>query len=73
MDSLTKHFQLTKIIPQARQIFLITTRKPGEQIDNFVTPLQTRLAQQCDYNDEKDNQMVQIHDCTLTIHFVTGK
>ena len=67
MDSLTEHFQLKKNIPQARQTFLTTTPRPGERINNFVTRLQT-LAEHCDYNDEKDNQ---IRDRTLT--FVTNK
>ena len=65
MNSLTEHFQLKKNIPQARQTFLTTTPRPGERINNFVTRLQT-LAEHCNYNDEKDNQ---IRDRTLT--FVT--
>ena len=36
-------------------------------INNFVARLQT-VAEHCDYNDEKDNQ---IRDCTLT--FVASK
>ena len=67
MDALTEHFQLKKNVPQARQTFLTTKPKPGERINNFVTRLQT-LADHCDYNDEKDNQ---IRDHTLT--FVTDK
>ena len=67
MDVRTEHFQLKKNIPQARQTFLTATPRPGERINNFVTGLQA-LAEHCDYNDEKDNQ---IRDRTLTC--VTNK
>lgn len=67
MDALTEHFQLKKNVPRARQTFLTTKPKPGERIHNFVIRLQT-LAEHCDYNDEKDNQ---IRDLTLT--FITDK
>ena len=68
MDALTEHFQLKRnMIPQARQTFLTTKPKPGERIHNFVTRLQT-LAEHCDYNDEKDNQ---IRDRALI--FITDK
>ena len=67
MDALTEHFQLKRNISQSRQTFLTAEPKPGERIHNFVTRLQT-LAEDCDYNDEKDNQ---IRDRALI--FITDK
>ena len=57
MDALTEHFQLKKKLAKSS-----SPPNPGERINNFVTRLQT-LADHCDYNDEKDNQ---IRDRTLT-------
>ena len=56
MESLTDHFKLKKNIPMARQVFLTAKPKPGERIHNFITRLQT-LAEDCDYSEEKDNQI----------------
>ena len=51
MDALTEHFQLKKKLAKSS-----SPPNPGERINNFVTSLQT-LADHCDYNDEKDNQI----------------
>ena len=56
-EALTEHFQLKKKLAKSS-----SPPNPGERINNFVTRLQT-LADHCDYNDEKDNQ---IRDRTLT-------
>ena len=52
MDSLSDHFKHRNNAPMARQAFLVT----GETINNFITRLQ-KLAEHCDYEAERDNQV----------------
>lgn len=40
----------------ARQNFLAAKLSAGETINNFITRLQ-KLAERCDYEGEKDNQV----------------
>lgn len=40
----------------ARQNFLAAKPSAGETINNFITRLQ-KLAERCDYEGEKDNQV----------------
>lgn len=56
MDCLSKHFKLKKNAPMARQTFLAATSLASETTNNFVTRLQ-KLAQHCDYEGERDNQV----------------
>ena len=56
MDCLSEHFKLKKNAPMARQTFLAATPLAGETINNFITRLQ-KLAQHCDYEGERDNQV----------------
>ena len=56
MDCLSEHFKLKKNAPMARQIFLAATPLPGETVNNFITRLQ-KLAEHCDYEGERDNQV----------------
>ena len=56
MDSLTDHFKVRKNAPMARQAFLAARPTAGETINNFITRLQ-KLAEHCDYEGERDNQV----------------
>ena len=56
MDCLSEHFKLKKNAPMARQTFLAATPLAGETINNFITRLQ-KLAEHCDYEGERDNQV----------------
>ena len=56
MDCLSEHFKLKKNAPMARQIFLAAIPLAGETINNFITRLQ-KLAEHCDYQGERDNQV----------------
>ena len=56
MDSLSEHFKLRKNAPMARQNFLAAKPSAGETINNFITRLQ-KLAEHCDYEGERDNQV----------------
>ena len=56
MDRLSQHFKLKKNAPMARQTFLVATPLAGETINNFITRLQ-KLAEHCDYEGERDNQV----------------
>ena len=56
MDSLTDHFKVRKNAPMARQTFLTAKPTAGETINNFITRLQ-KLAEHCDYEGERDNQV----------------
>ena len=56
MDCLSEHFKLKKNTPMARQTFLAATPLAGETINNFITRLQ-KLAEHCDYEGERDNQV----------------
>ena len=56
MDCLSEHFKLKKNALMARQTFLAATPLAGETINNFITRLQ-KLAEHCDYEGERDNQV----------------
>ena len=56
MDSLSEHFKPRKNAPMARQAFLAAQPSAGETINNFITQLQ-KLAQHCEYEGERDNQV----------------
>ena len=56
MDCLSEHIKLKKNAPMARQTFLAATPLAGETINNFITRLQ-KLAEHCDYEGERDNQV----------------
>ena len=56
MDSLSDHFKHRKNAPMARQTFLAAKPSAGETINNFITRLQ-KLAEHCDYEAERDNQV----------------
>ena len=56
MDALSEHFKMRKNVPMARQAFIAAKPLVGETINNFITRLQT-LAEHCDYEDERDNQV----------------
>ena len=56
MDSLSDHFKHRKNASMARQTFLAAKRSAGETINNFITRLQ-KLAEHCDYEAERDNQI----------------
>ena len=56
MDCLSEHFKLKKNAPMARQTFLAATPLASETINNFITRLQ-KLAEHCDYEGERDNQV----------------
>lgn len=56
MDCLSEHQKLKKTALMARQTFLAATPLVGETINNFVTRLQ-KLAEHCDYEGERDNQV----------------
>ena len=56
MDCLSEHFKLKKNAPMARQTFLAATPLAGETINSFITRLQ-KLAQHCDHQGERDNQV----------------
>ena len=62
MDSLSDHFKLRKNAPMARQSFLALQPTAGETINNFITRLQ-KLAEHCDYEGERDNQ---VRDCAIS-------
>ena len=55
MDSLSEHFKHRKNAPMARQTFL-AAKPSAEAINNFITRLQ-KLAEHCDYEAERDNQV----------------
>ena len=55
-DSLTDHFKVRKNAPMARQAFLAARPTAGETINHFITRLQ-KLAEPCDYEGERDNQV----------------
>ena len=56
MDALSEHFKIRKNVPMARQAFIAAKPLVGETINNFITRLQT-LAEHCDYEGERDNQV----------------
>ena len=56
MDCLSEHFKLEKNALMARQTFLAATPLAGKTINNFITCLQ-KLAEHCDYEGERDNQV----------------
>ena len=56
MECLSNHFKFRKNAPMARQAFLVATPTVGETINNFITRLQ-KLAEQCEYEGERDNQV----------------
>ena len=56
MDSLSEHFKHRKNASMARQTFLAAKPLAGETINNFITRLQ-KLAEHCDYEAERDNQV----------------
>ena len=56
MDALSDHFKMQKNVPMARQAFIAAKPLVGETINNFITRLQT-LAEHCDYEGERDNQV----------------
>ena len=56
MDSLLEHFKLRKNTLMARQAFLAAQPTPEETINNFITCLQ-KLAEHCEYEGERDNQV----------------
>ena len=56
MDCLSEHQKLKKTALMARQTFLAATPLVGETINNFVTRLQ-KLAEHCDCEGERDNQV----------------
>ena len=56
MDCISEHQKLKKTALMARQTFLAATPLVGETINNFVTRLQ-KLAEHCDCEGERDNQV----------------
>ena len=56
VDCLSEHSKLKKNASMARQTFLAATPLAGETINNFITRLQ-KLAEHCDYEGERDNQV----------------
>ena len=56
MDCHSEHFKLKMHAPMARQTFLAATPLAGETINNFITRLQ-KLAEHCDYEGERENQV----------------
>ena len=56
MDCLSEHFKLKKNAPMTRQTFLVATPLAGETINNLITRLQ-KLAEHCDYEGKRDNQV----------------
>ena len=56
VDSLSDHFKVRNNAPMARQAFLAAKPTAGETINNFITRLQ-KLAEHCDYEGERDNQV----------------
>ena len=56
MDSLSDHFKHRKNAPITRQTFLAARPSAGETINNFITRSQ-KLAEHCDYEAERDNQV----------------
>ena len=56
LNCIKEHFKEKKNVPRARQTFLQTQPKPDESIGNFITRLKT-LAEDCEYGDEKNNQI----------------
>ncbi|CAB4006666.1 Transposon Tf2-9 poly [Paramuricea clavata] len=56
MDCLSDHFKMRKNVPMARQAFIAVKPNVGETINNFITRLQ-KLAEHCDYGEERDNQV----------------
>ncbi len=56
MDCLSDHFKMKKNVPMARQAFIAAKPNVGETINNFITRLQ-KLAEHCDYDEERDNQV----------------
>ena len=56
MDALTAYFKPQKNVPMARQAFLAAKPTAGETINNFVARLQN-LAELCEYNEERNNQV----------------
>lgn len=56
MDALSDHFKMRKNVPMARQAFIAAKPQAGETINNFITRLQ-KLAEHCDYEGERDNQV----------------
>ena len=56
MDALSEHFKMRKNVPMARQAFIAAKPLVGETINNFISRLQT-LAEHCDYEGERDNQV----------------
>ena len=55
-DCLGDHFKLKTNVPMARQKFISTNPNPGETINNYITRLKT-IVENCDYDQEKDNQV----------------
>ncbi len=67
MDSLDAHFQLKKNTTMARQTYLAAEPNAGETVNNLVTRL-LRLVDDCDYGEEKGNQV-----CDKVLRFITDK
>ena len=67
MDAITTYFKPRKNVPMARQSFLAAKPTAGETINNFVSRIQN-LAEQCDYGEERNNQ---VRD--LAISFIKDK
>ena len=56
IDGLSDHFKHRKNAPMARQTYPAAKPSAGKTINNFITRLQ-KLAENCDYEAERDNQV----------------